>query len=118
MSIAIYLAMLFGGALGVTFHVLAQVQKLRKKFPKHKAKEILGIFFDEEWNVLFVSAAVNTTCIIAEKFGASTYLGVPVDSKELTLFVSMLVIGYAGQRLVYKWLGSTEKVLTQQIDKD
>ena len=119
-TMALYYAAVFvGGVFGVLFHIMGKVKDLRVKFPSNTPGQIITIFLNEEWNVLIVSGMVNLACLISVYFGAIHYFGWDeIEFGPLFAFVGMIGIGYFGQRLVYKWLGTTEKVLSKKLDNE
>ena len=42
--------------LGVAYHVMQKIGKIRALFPDMHANEVFKTFFKEEWNTLIVSA--------------------------------------------------------------
>lgn len=102
--------------LGIGFHVMQKVSNLGNTFPQKTRKEILGIFFQEDWDTLGISALILATCEMAhyiihnyaQTIAAMQYF-------ELTWFAVSLVLGYSGQNLVYKWLGSAETFLDKKV---
>lgn len=118
MSFLMLIAIIGGGAFGVWFHIMQQIRKLRAKFPDLPAKEIKNTFLTQEWDVLIVAGMVNALCLFFEYLGASKHIGLDADFAELIVAAFMVVIGYAGNRLVYKALGTSEKVLSKKIGGD
>ena len=104
--------------IGIGFHALEKVAELDKKYPQFSMKEVFAAFFNEDWNTLLMSGlvlALNVvTRFIAERY-APQFTG--NQTTELWWFGISLVLGYAGQRLVYRFFGSAEKFLNKQADK-
>lgn len=102
--------------LGIGFHVMQKVSSLGNTFPQKSRKDILGIFLQEDWDTLCISGLILATCetghyIIhhyAHTVAAMQYF-------ELTWFGLALVLGYSGQNLIYKWLGSAESYLDKKV---
>jgi len=105
--------------LGVCFHVMQKVIKLGNDFPLKTWKEIFKAFFSEDWDTLIVSFLVLWLNIVAHfiideyapEFRAS------INYYILWAYGISCVLGYGGQRIVYKYLGSAEKLLDRQSDK-
>lgn len=112
-----YYAVFIGGIIGVVLHIGTKVEGLKNKFPNLTKGQILGTFFAEEWNVLIISAVVNISCLISVQLGAIHYFGWDqYQFGPLVAFVLMIGVGYFGQRVVYRVLGTTEKILNKKID--
>lgn len=111
-----YLAVFLGGLIGIALHIMGRVKNLRVKFPSNTPKQIFYLFLNEDWNVLIVSAIVNLSCLISVYFGGAHYLGLDeYGFGPLIAFVGMIGIGYFGQRIVYTWLGTTERALNKKL---
>jgi hypothetical protein len=103
--------------LGVGFHVTRVIDKLRIKFPTLCINDILNTFFKEEWNTLFRSALVLCTYELFLFIIQTAEIKMPGWwEKFLVPYGLALVLGYAGQRLIYKYLGTAESVLEKQVD--
>lgn len=112
--------------LGVSFHVMQKIISLGDSHKDKTRAEIFSIFLSEDWDTLGVSALVLITTLVFH-FSANYYftesmnkiVKVPLTSLEVPIVILILiasfVIGYAGQRLVYKWLGSAEKYLNDKV---
>lgn len=112
-----YLIVFVMQLLGVGFHVGQKIVSLGNAYPEKSRSEIVRVFFKEDWDTLFISALVllldEMIHIIIN--GYATHLTVNPNF-YLYSFGAALVLGYAGQRLVYKFFGSAEKFLGNQID--
>lgn len=104
--------------LGIGYHIMQSVRRLRKRFPNLGMGDIFSTFFKEEWDSLFVSVLV---LISYQMFiFIVRYNGIPMPAwwdKYLCAYWLALVLGYAGQRLAYKYLSTAEKVLEQKSDE-
>lgn len=85
--------------------------------PTKTIREIIAIFVSEDWDTLIVSALVLLLNLVAH-FIIAAYTTLPntVEYYPLYSFGAALVLGYAGQRLIYKYLGSAEKFLDKKVD--
>lgn len=115
--------------LGIGFHVMQKIITLGDKNPGKTRREILQIFGAEDWDTLIVSAlvlftdltfhlAINyyTPALMNTSF-AFPWLGGFTISYLLVSFILAFFLGYAGQRIAYKYLGSAEKFLNKKAEK-
>lgn len=108
-----YLLIILLQLIGIGFHVMQKVISIGDNHPEKTRRQIFDVFFKEDWDTLFVSALVLITHLVAH-YIIDTYtpdFRNSVNYYVLYAFGSALVLGYAGQRLIYKWLGSAEKKL-------
>jgi hypothetical protein len=110
----IFISLLMG--LGVWFHIMQRVSSVRKRYAKLKFKDVWATFLDEEWDSLFVSALVCFSCVLALKIIRYNEVVMPDWFENWGMYVLVLVLGYAGQRLAYKYLGTAEKVLAEKAN--
>lgn len=112
-----YLLVFILQLLGIGFHVGQKIVSLGNTYPQKTWKEILTVFFSEDWDTLFISALVLilNECAHFIIDGYAHYL-TEYPNFYLYSFGTALLLGYAGQRLVYKFFGSAEKFLGNQID--
>lgn len=102
--------------IGAGFHIMQKIGALREKFPSLTPKTVWTTFFNEEWNVLIISFL----CLLLLE---SLHFVVTVKEVELGelakkwwfLYVLSTLVGYAGQRLIYKYLGSAEAALNRKV---
>lgn len=107
--------------LGIGFHVMQKVLIYDQQYPKLKMPEIFKVFWDEDWGSLLVSALVFFLNLVAHGvihiwFSDVTHmvwLHVPYLAWS---FILALVLGYAGQRIAYKFLGKAADRLDQLAD--
>ena len=104
--------------LGIGFHVMQKISALGDKFPEKTSNEIAYLFWREDWDTLFVSLLVISLNLTAH-FILMEYTEVPytVNYFYLWVFGSAFLLGYAGQRIIYKQLGTAEKFLDKTSDK-
>jgi hypothetical protein len=108
--------------LGISFHVMQKIITLGDRDKTISRSEIISIFLSEDWDTLLVSFLVLVTCMVFH-FSANYYfpesmnkiVEIPILNIDVPIVILILilsfVIGYAGQRIVYKWLGSAEKFI-------
>lgn len=106
-------------ALGIGFHVMQKIVQLDKKYPEKSIKEIRATFFDEDWTTLLVSALVLLLSLVTHYIVQhyAPELVASVKYFDLWAFALSFVLGYAGQRLIYKGLGKASSVLEKKIDE-
>ena len=112
-----YLIVFIMQMIGIGFHVGQKVVSLGNAYPDKSWKEILSALFVEDWDTMVISCLViflneMIHFIINEYAGHITEL----PNFYLYSFGTALLLGYAGQRLIYKFLGTAEKFLGDQID--
>lgn len=120
-----YFIILFLQLLGISFHVVQKVNYLDKQHPEKSIKEIYGLFFENEWSSLSVSALVLFAdlffhFIIDSYFPAVremelNFIGVTLPYLAIS-FLLAITFGYAGQRLAYKYLGKAEQYLSDKAN--
>jgi hypothetical protein len=103
--------------IGVGLHVAQKIALFRKAHPQHKFKEVFEGFWAEDWNTLLVSALV----LFLNLFGHYAVINyAPGDFTshpwyDMGSFGLALVLGYGGQRLIYKYLGTAENFLDKKV---
>lgn len=120
--------------LGVGFHVMQKIIAFGNTHPEKTKREIIAIFWKEDWDTLGVSALVLIVDIVMHLIitvyaphmkeltltiplgSLITWLPDIVISYLIGSFLLAFFLGYAGQRLFYKILGSTEKKITEKFD--
>lgn len=113
----IYLLTIILFLLGVGFHVLQVMDRVKKKFPQYKLSEVFDTYCFEEFNTLLRSALVLCTYQLFLFILDMAEVQMPGWwDKYLVVYGLALVLGYAGQRLAYKYLGTAEKVLSDRAD--
>lgn len=103
--------------IGVLLHVMSRISKLRKKFPELAAGDVFLTFFREDWDSLIVSGLVLLGLEVALyiiQVEQGIVLPAWLDTWGMYLF--SFVMGYAGQRLVYKYLNTAEGVLERKVE--
>jgi hypothetical protein len=103
--------------IGVLFHIMQKIKALRAAFPKIRFKEIWGTFFSEEWDSLIVSLLVLFCYELALFICNYNEVKLPYWLDYWGMYALALVLGYAGQRLAYKYLGTAEEVLEKNADQ-
>lgn len=115
--IAVSILIAIAYLLGVTYDALNKVARVRKKHPKLTFKETWATFFSEEWNTLMVSGAGWITVQFAWYIIHINNVKLPFWIEQWGIYPIALLLGYALQRLVYKFLGTFEKVLEEKANR-
>lgn len=100
--------------LGVGYHVMQIVMKLRKQFPQFGFGQIFSTFFNQEWDSLLRSLLVLLTLQMALVITHFANVALPQWLEGWGLYCISLVLGYAGQRIAYKYLGTAADVLEKK----
>jgi hypothetical protein len=102
--------------LGIGFHVMQKISILGDKFPEKTIGDIQAIFWKQDYDTLIVSALVLLLNLVAH-YIVGEYTDIPsIKYYHLYSFGIALVLGYAGQRIIYKYLGTAEKFLDRKIE--
>lgn len=107
--------------LGIGLHVMQKIVKLGNDYPDKSRQEIKDAFFKEDWDTLSISAIILVLNVVAHiivvvyapEIAAAKYWNIPFN---LWSFFIALVLGYAGQRIIYKLLGTAENFLNKKVD--
>jgi hypothetical protein len=102
--------------LGVCFHVMQKIGSLRIKFPELDAVTVFNTFFKQEWDSLLVSALVLACIEVFIFLTRTNQYTLPSWFAQWGIYGFSLVMGYAGQRLAYKYLQTAESVLEKKVD--
>lgn len=102
--------------IGILFHVMQKVRVLRLKFPQLAPIRIWKTFFGEEWDSLIVSFLVWLVYEIWIYLSIVNQFKLPAMYKMYGIWLLALVLGYCGQRVAYRYLGTAEKVLQKRAD--
>ena len=100
--------------LGIAFFAMGEVKKLRAKYPDFPPKKIGVTFLSEEWNTLIVSVLCWLVYELA--IFVAYYNGFPIPEwlEMWGVYAIAIVWGYGGSRLIYKYLGTAEKVIADR----
>lgn len=113
----IYFLITFFQLLGISFHVMQKVVSLGDKFPTETVKEIFAAFWKEDWDTLTISVLV-LLLYLGAVYTVLDYLGIKLPTDwywQVGPFGISLLLGYAGQRLIYKWFGSAEQFIDKKV---
>lgn len=96
---------------GIGFHIMQKIMVIDKENPGITRKEIFNIFFKEDWDTLIISAMILFMHLVVH-YVIDSYtpqFRAKINYYSLYVFGSAFMLGYLGQRWVYKWLGSAEE---------
>lgn len=106
--------------VGISLDFLTKLKAMDNKYPDFSKGEIFSVVWDEDWTTMIGSAIILFFNIIVH-FVVAKYTPHLFDLKWLGVpymvwsFGIALILGWGGQRLIYNWLGSAEKVLDKKI---
>lgn len=109
--IATHLLIALAYLLGVAYDAMSKVARVRKKHPSLSFKETWGTFFMEEWNTMVVSMLGWVTVQFAWYVIHLNKVKLPEWIDQWGVYLIAVLLGYALQRLIYKFLGTFEGVL-------
>lgn len=103
--------------IGIGFHVMQKVISLGTQFPQDGPSVVFRAFLKEDWDTLMVSGLVVLLNVVTHYILETYAPGVTqIENYALYSFGVAFVLGYAGQRIVYKYLGTAEKLLDKKAD--
>lgn len=106
--------------LGVFFHVGQKVKAISDSTPDETESfgSVMSLFWKSDYLTVILSAGILALHIlihfVVEVYAASLRESIPYYI--LWSFAIALIMGYAGQRLIYGWLGKGEKLLDQKVN--
>lgn len=105
-------------ALGISLSATQKMLELDRKFPDDKLSDVINLFLREDRITLMISGIILIFNLVAH-YIVDSYTDLPlvVDNYPLWAFGISFVLGYAGQRIVYKYLGKAEGLLMRKADK-
>ena len=100
---------------GVLFHVMIKIDSYRKTFPTLTFSTIWKTFFREEWNTLIGSGLVLGLTELA--IFIINYMSIPIpDWLQWGIYPISLLLGYQGQRIIYKYLNTASNALEKKAE--
>jgi hypothetical protein len=101
--------------IGVLFHVMVKINGLRTKFPTLTFKTVWTTFFSEEWNTLIASVLVLAVTELA--IFIINYQGIVIPEwLNWGIYPIALLMGYQGQRIIYKYLNTASDALERKAE--
>lgn len=102
----------FGGQM---LSAMEKVSGLRTKYPQLSPGTIVSTYLRQEWNTIIVSFVIMGLCQLSLYIALSNGRPGPGWFWLWGVYVLALILGYAGQRLVYKYMKTTEQALEKKI---
>lgn len=102
--------------VGILFHVMQKVRQLKIQFPELAPHRVWKTFFGEEWDSLIVSFLVWLVYELWLYISIKNGFRLPNWYDMYGMYGLALVLGYCGQRVAYRYLGTAEKVLQKRAD--
>lgn len=102
--------------IGAAYRTLSGIGNLRKKFPDLSASGIKKTYFTEEWNTMIATALGLVAVLLA--YFILQYKHVILSGiygSWWFIYVAALFFGWGGDKIAYKYLGSTEEALNRKI---
>jgi hypothetical protein len=104
--------------IGIGLSVGQKVYELDKKFADDTFSEVLATFWKSDRMTVWISLIILCLNIVAHYIiEHDSQLPSSIPNYPLYAFGIAFILGYAGQRIIYKWLGTAEKTLTEKGDK-
>jgi len=114
-----YILILALYGLGAYFSALEKVKFIRKRNPGFTFKEVGNTYINEEWNTIMVSAGglflIEILWFIVHKNAMKLPTWIEAYGGSYGI---ALVLGYCFQRVIYKFLGTTESAIQNKMGKD
>lgn len=113
-----YLIIFVLQSIGIGLHAAQKMLELDKKFPDDSMNDVINMFLREDRITLVISGLVLAFNLVAH-YIIDTYTELPlaVEYYPIWAFGISFVLGYAGQRIIYKYLGKAEGALMRKADK-
>lgn len=102
--------------LGIGFHVMQKIISLGDEHKDKNRSQIFSAFLYEDWDTLSVSALIIALHLVSHYIVENYTTIRQIDNYHLYSFGLALVLGYAGQRIIYKYLGSAEEFLNKKVN--
>ena len=101
--------------LGIGFHVMQKIISLGDKHVEKNRSQIFSAFLYEDWDTLVVSTLIIILHLVSH-YIVENYTKIDeINNYHLYSFGLALLLGYAGQRIIYKYLGSAEEFLNKKV---
>lgn len=112
-----YLIIIACELLGIGFQVMQKVSALKQQHKEFKKKEIFKVFWDEDWNTLAISGLIFLANLLGHYIVAN-YSNLEEGEWYFPIsFGIAITLGYGGQTIVYKYLGTAQQALQDKADK-
>lgn len=111
-----YLLIVILQFIGCGLHVAQKVFELDKKFADDSLADVFNEFLKSDRVTLIVSGLVLLLNIVVHYIIDAYTDFSNIEYYDLYSFAVAFVLGYAGQRLIYKYLGKAEEVLNKKVE--
>lgn len=102
--------------IGFGYFVMRTITKLKRAYPKLGFSDVWKTFFREEWDTILTSLlglALMLMIIFIPRYNGYT---LPDWYENFGMYGLALVDGYAGTKLIYKYMGTAEGILDKKAD--
>lgn len=104
--------------LGILLQAMWKIHELDKKFVDDTLQDVINTFLRNDRITLMISGLVLLFNLLAHYILEEyTDLHTSIKYYDLIGFGIAFTLGYAGQRIIYKYLGKAENVLMKKADK-
>ena len=111
-----YILIIILQLIGIGLHVMQKVSAINDKYPEKSHKEVFVLFWQEDFNTVVISALVLALNLTGH-YIIEHYTDIASKAYfHLWNFGTALVLGYAGQRIIYKYLGTAERFLDKKVE--
>lgn len=113
-----YLLIIILQVIGVGLHVSQKVIKIGNENKQMTRNGIITVFWNEDWDSLFASFFILLLNLVAH-YIVGEYAPANITEYEYYMIISFglaLLFGYAGQRIVYSYLGKAEEFLNKKVE--
>lgn len=112
-----YLLIIILQLLGIGFHVMQKVRELDKLDPHDSLGHVFSLFWNEDKATLIISGLILVTHVVIHFILDYYNSGITkIDNYHNYTFATAIILGYAGQRLIYKAFGKAEAIINSKID--
>lgn len=104
--------------IGIGLNAAKKMFELDKKFEDDTMNDVINMFLREDRVTLVISGLILALNLVAHYIiEMYTTLPITISYYPLYAFGIAFVLGYAGQGIVYKYLGKAEQALMKKADK-
>lgn len=111
-----YILVSFAFGIGAGYQIMGVIKKLKIQFPTLPPKRVVSTFFYNEWDSLITSSLGYMAIMMALYIKQFNGFHGPKWFEYFGMYVTACILGYAGQRLAYKYLGTAEQALEKKAD--
>lgn len=115
-----YLIILAFQLMGIFFHIVQKVKEIADKIPDEEETfmGVMGLFWKQDYLTVIGSFGVLALHLLVHYVVETQAPQIRdlISYYILWSYALALILGYAGQRLIYGWLGKAEKVLDKKVN--